>query len=108
MADLTMKRNDTYPPLTVALSDASGPINLTAASAVHMEMKGAATLIASLACVIASPAGGVVQHNWSGSETNVADTWTLEWEILWAAGGVQTVPNDGQKSLAIVPDLENS
>jgi hypothetical protein len=78
-----MKRNDTYPPISVTLSDASGPINLTAASAVHMEMKPTSgPVVPSLACTSASVAGGVTRHNWSISETDTADTWSLEWEIL--------------------------
>lgn len=112
MPDYTMKRNDTYPPLTVALSDLAGPIDLTAASAVHMEMKAnVGTLIASLGCTIASAAGGVIKRNWGTGglgETSMADTWSLEWEILWAAGGVQTVPNDGVRQLLIEPDIEAS
>jgi hypothetical protein len=113
MADLTLKRFDTYPPLAVTLSDASGPIDLTLASAVHMEMQNVAktTLIASLAMTIASAPGGYCKRNWTAggtNETSMADTWSTEWEILWQNGGVQTVPNDGQKSIAIIADLENT
>jgi hypothetical protein len=109
LADLTLKRGDTYPPLSVTLSDASGAINLTNASAVHMEMKAAAgTLIASLGCTIASAPGGFIQHAWAASETAMVDTWSLEWEILWQTGGIQTVPNDGVKSLAIIADIEGT
>lgn len=110
MADLTLKRFDTWPPVVVALADASGPINLTTASAVHMEMQNAAksTTMASLGMTIASAAGGVVTHTWVSAETSMMDTWSTEWEILWANGGVQTVPNDGQKSIAIVADIEDS
>lgn len=107
-----MKRGDTYPPLTLNLTDsasASG-IDLTAASSVHMEMQNAAktTLIASMGMVIASVLFGYVKHNWSVAETSMPDTWSLEWEILWANGGIQTVPNDGQKSLQINSDIEGS
>ena len=109
MADYTIKRGDTYPPLTVTLSDLNGPINLTAASAVHLEMKSTVgTLIASLGCVIASPAGGVIQRNWGTTETSMVDTWSMEWEILWAAGGIQTVPNDGIRQLLVEQDIEAS
>ncbi len=108
MADLTLKRFDTYPPISVTLSDQSGPIDLTSASAVHMEMRSTqGTVIASLGCVIASAPGGFVQHTWIAAETSMADTWSTEWEILWQSGGVQTVPNDGVKSISIVPDIEN-
>lgn len=107
MADLTIKRFDTWPPVTIALSDVNGAINLTTASAVHMEMKsGVGTIIPSLGCPIASALGGVVQHTWVASETSMVDTWQAEWEILWANGGVQTVPNTGQLSIAIIPDIE--
>jgi hypothetical protein len=110
VADLTLKRFDTWPPVVVALSDASGAIDLTTASAVHMEMQNAAksTTMASLGCAIASAAGGVIKHTWVAAETAMVDTWSAEWEILWANGGVQTVPNDGQRSIAIISDIEGS
>lgn len=105
-----MKQFDTFPPLTVSLSDTNGPINLTTASAVAMRMQNAAksTTMASLGCVIASAAGGVIQRNWGTGgtvETSMPDTWSLEWQVLWQAGGIQTVPNDGVKSLLIEADL---
>lgn len=107
MADLTIKRFDTFPPMSITLSDNNGPIDLTTASSVHMEMKSAVgTIIPSLGCPIASAAGGFVKHTFVASETSMVDTWTLEWEIGWANGGIQTVPNDGVKSLAIIPDIE--
>ncbi len=110
MADLTFKRFDTYPPMFASLTDSNGIINLSTASAVHMEMKSSTTgtIIPTLICVIASAAGGYVQHNWVASETSMADSWSAEFEILWANGGVQTVPNDGVKTILIEADLESA
>jgi hypothetical protein len=111
MADITLKRGDTYPPFSCNLTDSSGAsaIDLTTASSVHLEMKSTAgTLMASLGCTIPSPALGYVKHAWSATETAMVDTWTAELEILFANGGIQTVPNSGQFSIAIVPDIEGT
>lgn len=109
MSSLTFKRFDTYPPLTVTLTDQNGPIDLSTASSVHMEMKSSVgTIIPSLAMASFSATSGVIQHTWVGSETSMADTWNLEWEIKWANGGVQTVPNTGIVAITIEQDIEVS
>lgn len=109
MADYVMKRYDTYPPIFANLSDTNGIINLSAASQIKMIMKAqTGGTVISASCAIASALGGVVSHTWLATEVNQLDTWNLEWEILWnTASGVQTIPNDGYKTLLVEADLEN-
>lgn len=110
MPDFTFKRFDTYPPLGITLSGASGPIDLSTASAVFMIMKSqaAGTVIASMLCASTIATAGYVKHYWNATETAMADTWLAEFEIHWAASnGIQTVPNDSQKQILIETDLEN-
>lgn len=53
---------------------------------------------------------GTVQYTWGATDTGTADTYAVEWELTWAAGQIQTVPNDSANngSIKIVADLENA
>lgn len=110
--DLTLKAHDTYPPLKVVLSDSNGAIDLTTASQVKLVMKntnGATSILVSGAMVIASAAGGYCTRTWAtATETAYPDTYNVEFEIAWSAGGIETVPNDIYRTLLIVQDIENA
>lgn len=109
MASLTVKRFDTYPPIAATLTDSNGPINLTNATTVKIILKGTTVLITGT-CTIVSPTAGTVQYAWTTGDTNIADTYQVEFEIHWAAGGIQTVPNAAAANLTIEidADLENA
>lgn len=110
MADRTIKRGDTGPPLNATLSDANGAINLTTATQVKI-------LFASIdadpvdtfsgVCTIVDAALGKVRYTWAidGTDTNVAATYHVEFEITWGDGTKWTVPNDTYKSVEIKADL---
>lgn len=101
MADFTIKRGDTLPSVVATLSDQNGAINLTSAASVKFIAKSAAYTITGT-CVITTPAYGVVTYNWGTSDTANAGDYQMEWEITWSAGVVETVPNDGYKTLTIL------
>lgn len=115
MADVTIKRNDTWPPLKAILSDANGPIDLTAASSVTLKMRSSTVLVSAGAALITGPTAGEVTYYWKAAQTTPtalpADTgfvgvYNVEWEIQWSSGGVQTVPNINYSTIEIVPDLD--
>lgn len=109
MAALILKQFDTYPPVVATLTDTNGPINLTTATTVKFIMKSA-TLLVTGNCTITTPASGVVTYTWGATDTNIAGNYTVEFEIHWAAGGIQTVPNAASANLVIEidPDLEGA
>lgn len=106
--DLVLKRHDTWPPLQATLSDQNGPIDLTNASTVHVIMKGTTALIDG-ACTIdanqTSTGMGQVTYTWAIGDTAITDTYQVEFEIVWAAGGIETIPNDSYRSIQIINDL---
>lgn len=107
MADFTIKRGDNVPILEATLSDQDGPINLTGAT-VKLIMKGKGTASGTTisgTCVIVSAAAGTVSYSWLTGNTDVVGSYDLEFQITYSGGGIETVPNDGYKSVEIVADL---
>lgn len=106
------KVGDTYPPYSAFLQQAGGAssISLTAASSVEFIAKNsgnqATSIIIKGAMSIASAANGYVQYSWGASDLIFADTYNSEYEIVWQAGGIETVPNDSYDSFTVVKDLE--
>lgn len=104
MPDFTIKRGDTYPPIKATLTDQDGAINLTSATAVYLLLSSASPLIVA-ACTIVDAAAGKVSYAWQASDTATVRQFTGEFEIHWAAGGVETVPNSDTITVSVVQDL---
>lgn len=106
MPDLVLKQHDTAPTMTAVLNQASSVIDLTNASSVLMLMTGqggVATVVATMG--IASAQGGYVAYGWRSGDTATADTYNTEFQINWANGTIETVPNSGYNAILINPDL---
>jgi hypothetical protein len=113
MADITVKRGDTRPVLTFTLnqtvSGTATAINLTTASTVTLLLKDTAgATTGGGVCTIASAASGRVTYTLKTSDTNTVRTWNGEFEIIWADAGIETVPNEGYVTIAVVSDLGGS
>jgi hypothetical protein len=128
-ADFIIKRNDSgaAQPLKATLEklkvDAEGkpellegqeqfvPINLSTAASVHMYAKSDARRIKFGAMTLVDKPNGKVEYAFqkaAGEEPadlSKEGTYKLEFEITWADGSVQTVPNDGYLTLEVVEDL---
>lgn len=105
MADWTTKAHDTWPPMPGALTDLNGPIDLTAATVVRLKLKSATLAVTTGPVDITDPANGKVSYTWQPGDTATAGDYQAEWEIQWAAGGTETVPNDTYFAVSIVEDL---
>lgn len=103
---LTLKRNDTFPPVAATLTDSNGAINLSAATNVQIILKGTSGSPIVGICSIVNAAAGQVQYTWTIGDTAVADIYSVEFEINWAAGGVQTVPNAAAQNQMIEIDAD--
>lgn len=111
MADVDIKRGDTWPPVDAVLSDQSGPIDLTTASSVKLLFKtvtGSTTYTRT--CTITNALAGAVRYSWVAGDaatgpTSVVNSFNIEWEITWSDGGITTVPNVGYKTLSVTADL---
>lgn len=108
MADLVIKQNDTYPPLQAQLSDASGPVNLTTADSVvlNLKAKGAGAIIGGGPCTITVPAEGRVTYAWTLADTGAVTVFDGEFQVNWGAGAVTTFPNNGYFEVQIMAELD--
>lgn len=111
-ADLTMKRNDTWPPLSAVLKDGEGnPLDLTTADTIRILLAGSITIKTGPAAIVGDPKDGTVEYEWQGAEgedpadLHTAGEYKGEFEITYEDGSVQTVPNDDYFTLAVVEDL---
>lgn len=104
MADFTIKQNDTWPPLVAILSNQDGPIDLTTAAQVKMYLRGT-TVTINGTCSITNAAAGEVTYTWAVGDLAVNGNYDGEFEITWASGKKETVPNDGYFSFTILDDL---
>lgn len=113
MADVTLKRGDTYPPLRGRAADEDGALPLadaiSAGGTILFLAKSGATLVSGTVNVIDPPDadGFNWQYVWDEGDTDVIGTYMVELEITWdnTPHEVQTIPNDGYLSLEIVQDL---
>jgi hypothetical protein len=107
MPDRTIKAGDTFPPITLTLSDEAGPINLTTAVEVTLRAKSSTHAITGT-CSIVTAASGVVAYSPTTEETANPGTYEMECLIDWGESSgkdrYQTAPSDRTEQLVI---LEN-
>lgn len=112
MADYSIKRGDSNPPIVAVLSDANGVIDLSTATSVTLQFKttGTGSTTFSRACTVTGAAAGEVTYQWTLADAAsgplaAVNSFNIEWEILWGDSTKTTVPNIGYKSLEVTPDL---
>jgi hypothetical protein len=111
-ANLTMKRNDTWPPLRATLLDGEGdPLDLSTADTIRILLAGPITIKTGPAAIVGDPTDGVVEYEWQGAEgedpadLHTAGEYKGEFEVTDEEGHVYTVPNNGYFLLTVVEDL---
>jgi hypothetical protein len=108
VADLTIKQHDLFPALSVTLSDANGPVDLTAATAVKVIMHSGVTTVTGTMTKApnqTTTGKGQATYQWVSPDTSVVGTYDTEFEVTWPTALPETFPNDGYKSITIVADL---
>jgi hypothetical protein len=108
MADLTIKQDDTYPPLSAVLSDAEGPVDLSAAIDIKVFLQGPALPLISGTCIADADQvanKGKMTHTWLPAETATVGIYEGEIQVKWTASQIQTFPNDDTFEVEIVADL---
>jgi hypothetical protein len=105
MADLTIKTNDTFPPLVTNLEENGGPIDLTGASSVTMRMASATVSMTDLVCSVSDAASGEVTYEWDALDTVTPGTYRVDFLIDWGSGDLQSAPNDSEKEIIIRPSV---
>lgn len=125
MPDITVKRHDTFPGLTILVEQENEPAktwepipNIRTATSITLILKSqdGKTLIEGLCTVlsesVANPATGnqatELGYVWAGGDTAVAGTYNAEIEINWGGGKIQSIPNEGYRQVVIAEDLPNA
>lgn len=114
MADITIKRGDSFPPIEAQLFDLSGPIDLTLVDVIHLRMKSTGPVAAAGGHVVQVVAGpvtvvdaltGRIRYVWTPDDTQFSADYDAEWEITWQGGAIETVPNNAYFSVTVMLDL---
>jgi hypothetical protein len=112
-----IKRGDNRPIYMGVLMQNFGtpsqtPIDLTNADVVFFIMRLAS--LGDVAPHVRAPVNiedapnGVVAYEWQPGNTDTPGVYNVEFEINWADGGIETVPNDSYVQITIVEDLDAS
>lgn len=102
----SIKQNDTSPSLQAALKDAAlTPINLTGAT-VRLHMKSVdGTLKIDQPMTVVTPLQGIIQYDWQTGDTDTVGTYYVEFEVTYSDASVETFPNNGNKTISVVREL---
>jgi len=102
----SIKQNDTSPSLQAILKDASQtPIDLTGATVMFHMKSVDGTVKVDQQMTITDDTGGVVQYDWQSGDTDTVGTYYVEFEVTYADASVETFPNNGNKVVTVVKEL---
>jgi hypothetical protein len=108
VADFSIKRGDTAPPLVAVLRSEGGTaLDLSDVTSVAFKMRpatGVGSAVTGSAAVVDALAGKVA-YSWRSGDTAVIDLYWAEFEIRWNSGEVQTVPSDEYIEVRVLADL---
>lgn len=101
-----IKQNDTSPSLLATLKDFDGnTINLTGAT-VRFHMKDLnGTVKIDQPMTVPNPTLGMVRYDWVVGDTDTVGTYYVEFEVTYADNSVETFPNNGNKTISVVREL---
>lgn len=101
---MKIKRGDTKPNLVIDIdNDQGNPVDLTAATAVHVVCRGAAEFTNTAPSV--DRPNGQVTHLWQTSQTDTAGRILAEVVVTWPDGATQTFPANSFVAVDVVESL---
>lgn len=101
---LRMKRGDTAPPLHATLTNDGVGVDLAPATAVKVIGKRNGALLFSRAATTKTDQG-VVTMAWQAGDTASPGLISIEIEIEWPDGTIQSLPSSGYLLVMVDPDL---
>lgn len=109
MTDFTLKAGDTSPTLTATLTASDGTALDLSGASVQFQMRPSdatdGTLTVDAPATVTDPANGRVRYAWSSAETATAGRYHAEFDVEYADGSTETVPNAGWFFIHIRPQL---
>lgn len=105
--DFTIKRRDQLPEIEVTLKDATGALVNLSGSTVRFIMvsKSDNSTAVSAPATIVNAVGGVVKYSWQVGDTDVAGSYSGEFEVTFVSGKAETFPNARNLVIKIPADL---
>lgn len=106
-----IKQHDTKPRLRTRCLDDTTAVDLTLATTVRVLVKnlitGALLLNGTMTKEDQTQAAtkGYVYRDWVTGDTSTSGSFSLEVQVEWADGGIQTFPANGYGTLDVVADL---
>lgn len=113
-----IKQHDRLPVLAAALEksggttdgdpidlSASGPLGVPSVVRFLMRASGAANSLVAQTATVTAATLGEVEYHWQSGETATSGYYEGEFEILWSASRLQTVPNQGYIPITVVDDV---
>ena len=103
-----IKQNDTKPVLTAFLTDANNAaVNLSGATVTfNMRVEPAGTVkVNGTAATIEDAESGKVSYPWTSTNTNTADDYEAEFQVVYAGGGKQTFPGRNYIAVHVIDDI---
>jgi hypothetical protein len=102
----SIKQNDTSPSLQATLKDASlSPVDLTGATVMFHMKSIDGTVKVDQQMTITDDTGGVVRYDWQSGDTDTVGTYYVEFEVTYADASIETFPNNGNKVVSVVKEL---
>ena len=102
----SIKQNDTSPSIQATLKDsAQSPVDLTDATVMFHMKSVDGTVKVDRQMTITNASGGVVQYDWQAGDTDTVGTYYVEFEVTYADASVETFPNNGNRAVSVVREL---
>ena len=102
----SIKQNDTSPSLQATLKDASlSPVDLTGATVMFHMKSVDGTVKVDQEMTITDATGGVVRYDWQSGDTDTVGSYYVEFEVTYADASIETFPNNGNKVVSVVKEL---
>jgi hypothetical protein len=103
----TIKRGDTGPRLTFALTPAAEVVLTGATVRFNMRSRQAGTVRVNRAAAVIVTATGTptVAYDWQAGDTAVAELCDAEFEVTYAGGAVETFPNNDFITVVVTGDI---
>jgi|TARA_B110000914_G_scaffold174272_1_gene155362 hypothetical protein len=103
----TITQNDTSPSIKATLKDGAGTvIDLTSATCkIHVMPLGGTVLKVNAITTITNPTTGIVQYDWIPADTTDFGTFSIQFEVTYGNGTIETFPNNGSLAMIITKEL---
>lgn len=102
----SIKQNDTSPSLQATLKDAAqSPVVLSGATVMFHMKSVDGTVKVDQPMTITDADGGVVRYDWQAVDTDTVGTYYVEFEVTYADASIETFPNNGNRVVSVVREL---